>query len=140
MKSESGLTTTSIIIYVIAMMLVIGIIATITSFFYTNVYTLDNSSNNISEITKFHMYFLEETNKTKNEIIRQNENSISFSTGNTFSFQDKSIYYNNIRICENISDLEFAIETLNEKQVIKVLIVIGNESEYSKTTEYVMKK
>lgn len=140
MKSQSGLTTTSIIIYIIAMMIVIGIIASITSFFYTNVYALDNSSNNITEITKFHMYFLEETNKKGNEIVNATEKSISFSSGNTFSFQDKSIYSNSVRISENIYDLQFEIETVNDKQTIKVYMVIGNESEYSKITQYVMKK
>lgn len=140
MKSQSGLTTTSIIIYIIAMMIVIGIIASITSFFYTNVYALDNSSNNITEITKFHMYFLEETNKKGNEIVKASKDSISFSSGNTFSFQDKSIYSNSVRICENIYDLQFEIETVKDKEMIKVYMVIGNESEYSKITQYVMKK
>lgn len=139
MKSESGLTTTSIIIYIIAMMIVIGIIATITSFFYTNVMNMDESSENLSTITKFHMYFLEETNKTENEIAKVDTNYISFTSGNTFVFQDKSIYLNNIRICENISDLQFYVENVEDKQIINVLIVIGKQSEYSKTTKYVIK-
>ena len=37
MQKESGVTLTGIIVYVIAMAIVISIVATITSFFYTNI-------------------------------------------------------------------------------------------------------
>ena len=78
MKKDSGLTITSIIIYIVSMLIVIGIIATITSFFYTNVNNANDNSNNISEITKFHMYFLEETTKKYNEINVITETLICF--------------------------------------------------------------
>ena len=138
MKRDSGLTSTSIIIYIIAMLIVIGIIATITSFFYTNVSNLNDNSDNISEIMKFHMYFLEETTKANNQINVINDTSISFTTGNTFTFQDNSIYFNYIKICEDISNLQFATEEVNNKTVINVLITIGENSEYTKTTKYVL--
>lgn len=63
MRSNRGVTTTSLIIYVIAMLIVIGLIATINSFFYSNVLNLEDSSSNISEINKFNMHFLQETKK-----------------------------------------------------------------------------
>lgn len=138
MKSNSGLTITSIIVYIIAMMMVIGTIATITSFFYTNVSNLSDNSDNISEITKFHMYFLEETTKEDNSIAKLTDTSISFHTGNTFTFQDNSIYFNHSKICEEISNLQFATEEINEKTVISVLITIGQDNEYTKTTKYVL--
>lgn len=139
MKSNSGLTTTSIIIYITAMLIVVGIIATITSFFYSNVNNMNDNSNNISQITKFHMYFLEETTKTNNDINQIKATSISFTTGNTFTFQDNSIYFNHIKICENVTNLQFSTETINNKKVINVLITFGENSEYTKTTKYVLK-
>lgn len=138
MKSNSGITTTSIIIYIVAMLIVVGIIATVTSFFYSNVTLINDNSQNISEITKFHMYFLEETNKENNMVNYLANTAISFSSGNTFTFQDKSIYLNHIKICENISNLQFSQEKINNKTVINVLIVIGESSEYTKTTQYVL--
>lgn len=138
MRREAGLTTTSIIIYVIAMLMVIGIIASITSFFYSNVNNVSENSNNLSEITKFHMYFLEETTKEDNSIYEIKDNSITFTTGNTFTFQNNSIYFNHIKICEKVSNLQFAKETKNGKTVINVLIVIGENNEYTKTTQYVL--
>lgn len=135
MNSNKGVTTTSLIIYVIAMLLVIGIIASITSFFYTNVINLED---NASEITKFNMYFLQETKKDRNEVININTNSITFSSGNTFTFQDNSIYFNNSKICENVKNLAFTIEKINNKDVINVLITIGENLEYTKTTKFVL--
>ncbi len=138
MNSSKGITTTSLIIYVIAMLIVIGIIGTITSFFYTNVINLEDSSNNIAEITKFNMYFLQEVKSNNNDIININEKSITFLTGNTFTFQDNSIYMNGSKISENIKDLKFSVQELNSKKVITVLVTIGENLEYTKTTKYVM--
>ena len=138
MNSSRGVTTANLIIYVIAMLIVIGIIATITSFFYTNVTNLEDNSSNVSEITKFNMYFLQEVKNVNNDIIILNEKSITFLTGNTFTFQDNSIYMNSSRISENIKDLKFSLEEINEKKVITVLITIGENLEYTKTTKYVM--
>ncbi len=140
MKSNSGLTITSILVYIIAMIIVIGTIATITSFFYTNVNQLDNSSNNLSQITRFHMYFLEETTNKQNFVVQQTDTSISFHTGNTFTFQEHDIYFNHIKICENIANLQFVSENINDKTVITVLMTIGQNNEYTKTTKYVLKE
>jgi hypothetical protein len=138
MGKNSGLTTTSLIIYVIAMMIVIGIVATITSFFYTNVNSLNDNSDNISEITKFHMYFLGETTKKDNAILSIQDSSITFASGNTFTFQDNCIYLNHIRICEDVYNLKFSTSNVNSKTVINVLITIGQNNEYTKTTKYVL--
>ncbi len=138
MNSSRGVTTTSLIIYVIAMLIVIGIIASITSFFYTNVTNLEDSSSNISVIEKFNMYFLQEVKNTNNDIVSVGERSITFLTGNTFTFQDNSIYLNSSKICENINKLAFSVEEVNSKKVITVLITIGDNLEYTKTTKFVM--
>lgn len=138
MKSESGITTTSIMIYIIAMVIVIGIIATITSFFYTNVVNLNENSSNIAEITKFQMYFLEEVKNANNAIAQSSDSMITFTTGNTFTFEKNAIYYNHIKICDLVKNMQFAIEEINHKQVIRVLLTIGENSEYTKTMSFVM--
>ncbi len=142
MNNNKGITTTSLMIYVIAMLIVIGIIATITSFFYTNVVNLEDNS---SEITKFNMYFLQETKKESNEIVKlsvdpetKNLDHITFKSGNTFTYKDNSIYFNSSKICENIKKLSIEVEEINEKQVIKVLTTLGENLEYTKTTRYVV--
>lgn len=139
MKNNHGVTITSLIVYVIAMLIVIGIIANLTSFFYTNVLNLEDESTNISEILKFNMYFLEEVKNDNNSIVEIEQNRITFVTGNTFIFQDNSIYLNNIRICDNIKNLNFSKEEVNNKNIINVLITVGNNMEFTKATSFVMK-
>ena len=138
MKKETGITLTGVIVYVIAMVIVISIIATITSFFYTNVIQLKENGDNISELTKFHVYFLQEVKDINCEITKLQKNSIQFRTGNLFTFQDNAIYYNQVKICENVSNLQFDVEEVNGHQVIKVLISLGNTMEYTNTLEYVV--
>jgi hypothetical protein len=139
MNKKSGLAMASLTVYVITMVVVISIIATITSFFYTNVNTLNDNSDNISEITKFHMYFLEETTKKDNNVIEIDEKkSITFASGNTFTFQDNSIYFNHIKICEEIYDISFSKETKDSKEIVNVYVKIGQGSGYKKTTQYVL--
>lgn len=140
MKSDRGVTTTSLIIYIIAMTIVVGIIATINSFFYSNVMNIEDESSNISELTKFNMYFLADIKKENNDIIKISENAITFSSGNTFTFQDNAIYLNSIRICENVKNLQFNVNKYTDKNIVNVLITIGDNMEYTKTTKYVMKK
>ncbi len=140
MKAEKGITLMSLMIYVISMVLVIGIISTITSFYYTNVMSLADEGENIAEITKFNMYFLQEVKNFNNQVKHQTETSITFSTDNTFTFQDNAIYLNNIRICEGVKACSFKVEDKNSKKIIKVLLTIGENMEYTKTTEYVMSK
>lgn len=147
MCNNKGITTTSLMIYIIAMLIVIGIIATITSFFYTNVINLED---NASEIIKFNMYFLQETKKENNAITKLSLDSssptpntldyITFRTGNTFTYKNNSIYYNSNKICENIKSLSLTVEEINGKQVIEVLITLGENIEYTKRTKYVLSK
>ncbi len=138
MKSDKGVTTTSLIIYVIGMLSIIAIIATITSFFYNNVMNLEDTSDNVSELTKFNIYFLKEIKNETNTITSQADNSIAFSNGHKFTFQDNSIYYDKIRICENVKKVQFSKEVKNSKTIVKVLITLGENLEYTKTMEYVL--
>lgn len=140
MKGNRGVTIASLTVYVIAMLLVIATIATITSFFYTNVSNLDTQSQNISEITKFNMYFLEETKKSGNEVMLASDNQITFSSGNTYTFQDSSIYLNSVRICENVKNVKFSVENNEDREIVSILITIGDNLEYTKTIQYVLNK
>lgn len=148
MCNNKGITTTSLMIYVIAMLIVIGIIATITSFFYTNVINLED---NAIEIIKFNMYFLQEIKKENNAIAKLalDSNSttpntldyITFKTGNTFTYKNNSIYYNSNKICGNIKNFSLKVSEIDDKkQLIEVIITIGENTEYTKTTKYVLTK
>ena len=139
MKNENGVTLVALTIYIIAFAIVIGIISVLTSFFYGNVVNLSDTGENASEFSIFNMYFLEDIKEEGNKVARVDENGkyISFSNGNTYIFQDNHIYKNKVKICDNVTD--FKVEKQRDgKETVTVFIKIGDNMEFSKTTQYVM--
>lgn len=130
MSNERGITLSSLMVYVIGMLVVVGIIGVITSYFYKNVDIENINDNTQVQYTNFSSLFTNEINKKDNKIIDcittgENENKISyiiFSSGNQYTFkaENKSIYKNKIKICENIEDCDFSYEYIDSKYKIKV--------------------
>ena len=114
--NNKGITVTSLIIYVIGMVIIIGVISTLTTYFYKNI-DMGSINDDNTQYTKFSSMFVEEINKQNNQIIdcKTSEESgmkisyIVFASGNQYTFnqQNKSIYKNKIRICQNVEDCEF---------------------------------
>lgn len=140
MNSQKGITLTSVVIYVIVMAMIVGVIATITSFFYSNTAQMSDSATNLGEFNKFNAAFLAEIKKTGNQIYKiENESQrIIFSSGTVFTYQDGGIYQNRIKICEGVTDCRFSTKKQEEKQIVSVFIQIGKNAEFAKTIEYVM--
>lgn len=139
MKNENGITLVALTIYIIAFAIVIGIISVLTSFFYSNVVNLSDTGENASEFSIFNMYFLEDIKEAGNKVARVDENGkyISFSNGNTYIFQDNHIYKNKVKICNNVTD--FKVEKKeDEKEIVTIFMKIGDNMEFSRTTQYVM--
>ena len=139
MKNKKGITLISLTIYIIVMLIVIGIITTIGIFFYQNVIQIDENSQNLAEFNKFNMYFLEEIKKKGNHIAQINENSVTFTSGETYTYieSDNAIYKNKMKICENIKKCIFTENSVNGKEGIRVYLEIGNKMEFSETIDYV---
>lgn len=130
MKKNNGITMTSLIIYIIGMLIILGTLANLTSFFYKNIKIEDIQKDTTTQYTKFSSIFLEEINNESNYIIdcktwtKNNikQSYIIFSSGNqyTYTSQNNCIYKNDIKICENIDDCDFSYIFENSKYIIKV--------------------
>lgn len=148
MKSEKGITLSSLIIYVIAMVIVVSTIAVITKYFYGNVNKLSNSTTSLGEITKLNTFITEQVNKSQNEIAycsedgsiivfycpndKDEENNINGYT--QFTFKNSSIYLNKIKICNGIDNCKF--ENLSDENIYRFkinLTVDGNERQTTYT-------
>lgn len=134
MKSENGVTLISVTVYVIAMLIVVAVIAVLTTYFYKNI-DINSKSNDINkQYTKFSSYFTEEVNKRGNKILALDEYTnestgekqqyIVFSSGNQYTFikANKGIYLNNVKIATNIENCTFTQEEKAGKTTIKVEI------------------
>ena len=128
MRNNKGITLTSLIIYVIGMTVIISLIATLTSFFYKNVNVEELTNDTSTQYTKFSSVFAEEVNKENNYIVDCNTSYIIFSSGNQYTYksENKSIYKNTIKICQNIDECEFSYTVIDGKFNIKVEFKAGN--------------
>lgn len=132
MKSNKGVTLTSLIIYVIGMTIMVSIIATLTSFFYKNI-DIGDINSNTTQYTKFTSILSEEVNKKNNSVIdcqslTYGVSYIVFSSGNQYTFnqESKSVYRNNVKICDNIDTCDFSYTYIDSKYKIKVSFKTAN--------------
>lgn len=137
MKSEKGITLTSLVLYIMLVLIVLGILSVITASFQSNLKEVNKEGTKNSEVDSFNMYFLQEVKKQGNKINTISGNEILFTTGNKFSFRENMIYLNdNIKIAENIENCAFSDSLENGKTVITVTIKARDAEERS--IEYVL--
>lgn len=149
MKNKKGITLVALTIYVIAFSIIIGIIATITSYFYNNVINFDETTKSYAEINKFNMYFLQDikeegvtiTNfledEKKDKIGITLYNSEKYET-NIYKFENNAIYRNGNLICKNINSLKFKIDE-NNKNIINIYIETQGAIVQNRTMTYTLK-
>ncbi len=142
MKSEKGITLSSLIIYVIVMVVVVGIIAVMTKYFYGNINKLENTTTSLGETTRLNTFISEEINKSSNQIAYCSEDGsfVVFYDDNNkdeengengytqYTFKNGSIYLNKIKICKNIEDCKFEDVSDENNYKLKITLTIdGNE-------------
>ena len=144
MKCEKGITLPALIIYVIVFIFIIGIVSTITSYFYNNVINFDETTKSYVEINKFNMYFLQDI-KSKDIILQslienegKNTGITLYNTKNyetiSYNFKNNSIYRNGILISKNIENIEISIE--DDNKTMDVIIETEGMAGYAKTIKY----
>lgn len=142
MKSEQGVTLTSLVIYIAVATVLISSMALMSSHFFANIQLVKNQSDYVVEYNKFNMFFIQDikANKTASII----GTTIVFEDGTKYEYKDESIYRNDKKIAKNIRTASFepATYTVNNvtKNLIKVNLNIGVEKKsYQKQIEYVLK-
>ena len=143
MKNQNGITLVSLVIYVIIMIIVTGIMGSIINEFYTNTETVQGNVKEIVEFNKFNTYFLKEVKSYGNEVdhIDNSQNYILFKSGNAFSLSNNNIYYNNLKICSKVQDINISFGTykngegteVEDNTVIKVTLKFSN---FEKSIKY----
>lgn len=143
MKNQNGITMISLVIYILAFVIIIGIVGNITVFFNNNVKDINMAAGISSEYNKFNLYMLDQT-KNGYKISKCSSDSeekayVTFSDGttsNTFVLLGELLYFNNIKICDNIQEFKVSRATAsNGKEVLKTYLNIKG-TVY--TTDYVI--
>ena len=126
-KSEKGITMTSLVIYMVVFIMVIGVLTTISTFFYSNIDEVVDPSKYAYEFNKFAMFFCVDIKNYNNAVVTAN--SIEFEGGPTYLYQNNSIYRNEVLIAENIITCNFSLSKYTvssvDKNIINVYVQIG---------------
>lgn len=143
MKSQKGITLISLTVYVIVMAIVVGVIAIISTFFYSNINDTNVDINPITEYTKFNSFFSDEINHTNIKILdcgttEDGQNYIVFDNGVQYTYipENQGIYRNQVKIAKGISNCTFTRSVQNGKDVVEVVFEAGNRT---RETTYTLK-
>lgn len=139
MKKESGVTLGALVIYVIVMVLVIGVMSSVSAMFYNNVKDLDAGGEEISKFNEFNIFFVKEIKLPYNEVdtIGNDGKYILFKSGNSFSFRNNEIYYNNLKIVTGVKNMSVSYYANQEKNKNHNIVTVNIEFEkYSKQINY----
>lgn len=139
MKNERGITLSSLVIYIVVMILVIGVMTRVSLMFYNNTQNLNEDTKDIIQFNNFNNYFVKELKSVNNKVdtIAEDGTYILFYTGNSFSLKNKSIFYNDLEIAKNVNHITFEYyinsEGTQQNDVITVTVEFNN---YSKKMNY----
>ena len=143
MKSEKGITLISITRYVIVLAIVIGVMAILSRFFYSNMNNINSSIDPITEYTKFNSFFSDEVNHKNIKILQSGttedgQNFIVFSNGIQYTYipDNKAIYMNKVKIAKGVDECTFTEDIKNGKTIINVNFKAGDKE---RNTTYTLK-
>ena len=132
--NEKGITLTSLVIYVLAFSIVMGVMTTISVFFYGNVGKANNTPKYLGEFNKFTMFFVADIKNYNSATVTSTTRE--FENGPTYIFKDEAIYRNDIKIAKYIMNCTFTAEEPYKvgtvsKNIINVNMKIGkNDNNY----------
>ena len=124
LKSNKGLTLTSLVIYVIVLLIVIGLMSGFSGYFFKNANIITVKENYEEQYTRFLAYLIKDTNSDQLNFIKiiktESEDNyliLRFKDGSqhqyVYSDKSKSIYYINVSetapkkilLCNKVEDL-----------------------------------
>lgn len=139
MKNENAITLVSLVIYILAMLIIIGIMGKVSIMFYENSNDLDDDVKDIVEYNKFNSYFIKEIKSANNSIdkISTDGTYILFTSGNSFTFRNNKIFYNDLEIAEDVIELKFSKYLDSNQKVDNTVVTVEiNFKNYSKKMNY----
>lgn len=143
MKSEKGITLTSLVIYVIGITIIFAVVANLTIYFNKNSRTIEYTTNNSVQITRLNQYLINDTKKENAQITEANENIIIIQANGetikyTYDKNSKGIYRNKVKIANDVQSLEIKKDIIYDKTKLLLNITIGMQEQIQKDLEYII--
>ena len=130
----------SLIIYITSFLVVAGIVAGITAFFYGNSNLITQELYSSADYNKLNLYFVKESEQKGNRVVKitplnsskpaETIKYIEFSNGDIYTYDNEhhTLYYNSICICEDVNDFRAVTEYSSGKEVVNTKITFSNSS------------
>lgn len=140
---EKGVTLVALTIYILIFMMIIGILTTISTFFYNNIGKVIENPKYVSEFNKFVMFFATDIKNYNSATVT--ENTVTINDNIIYKFENNKIYRNDTVIAKNILSCKFTITPFNvntiTKNIINLDIKIGRNSSdfFEKNIDFTMK-
>lgn len=136
MKSQKGITLTSLTVYIIGITIVLATVTVISTHFYSNTYSTVGDINPLTEYTKFTSFFADEVNHSKIRVLDCKDSYIIFDNGVQYTFlgENKAIYRNKVKVCKNVTNCFFEYKVQNGKEVVITRITMENEEKPREVT------
>lgn len=143
LKNNKGITLLALTIYIFIFTLIIGVMTTISSFFYGRVYDVVDAPKHVSEFNKFVMFFSTDIKNYNSANVTNT--TIDFENGPKYKYQNNKIYRNDVLIAKDILECNFLLKQHNvntiTKNIINVDLKIGkeNKSTLNKNIDFTLK-
>lgn len=138
MKNQKGITLISVTVYVLGLTVMIAVIATVSSYFYSNTHSVADNINPLTEYTKFNSFFSEEVNHSNIKVLECKEDFIVFDNDVQYTYvaENKGIYRNEVKVARDVESCSFDYLIKNGKDVIIINVTMRNSQE--KSIEYTL--
>ncbi len=132
-ESQKGVTLVALTVYILIFTVVIGILTTISNYFYGGVGKAMNTPDYVAEFNKFVMFFAVDIKNYSSATVTNS--NIQFKDGPTYKYQDGKIYRDDVEIAKDFLQCTFTTNTYTinsiTKNIINVNFQIGNDNEDS---------
>lgn len=134
LKSENGVTLTALIVYILVLSIVMGIMVSISDFFYGNVGLIKDSSKYAGEFDKLNSNLIVDVKANKHVIVENDNKTIIFEDGTTYKYnaEDEGLYKGNNKVASKVKAFSASKKTIVinsvEKDVLTINVIIGNSS------------
>lgn len=147
LKSEKGITLLSLIVYLMVLMIVVGLLSTMSKFFYGNMNIVQDTARYSSEFDKFNSSIISDVKSHKHVKVDNNKGTIIFEDGTTYKYnkEDNGIYRGQNKVASHVTGFTVNSRTIVinnvEKEILTINIIIGTSEKnlVNKQIDYTLK-
>lgn len=136
-------------VYIIALSIVIGVLATITTFFESNLNVVRSTAKYAAEFDKFNAHMVADVKNNSKVSVDSTVDSttIIFEDGTTYTYNqdDEGIYRGQTKVASHVTQFECSKKTITinnvDKEIVTINITIGDDKRnlFNKQIDYTLK-